>query len=549
MTRQPMPSLRTGDALRLRAQSVVLLLLLVASGALAWESYLEHRSLTEHTREVARQTASEAAGSLIRLVHAAQIATLIHVIAPITGRAEDDTPAARARFAELATHPATAQWCSMYDLPCERGPGRYVFHVDLRTHAWSASTPIDPALARWIRDSVAYEATHDYQVGWQLAALDTRIAGLPHVVVYRVSFDDHAIPVAASGLEVDIAPAAQQAFAHVFALTPLLTIPSTHGIPNDSLFVADVIGSGGRVLFHGGASAPIGDAVTVPGEPTWDFGPYVVRLGLTPRLRTAQETAAGRGHSVVTTYVLFLVCAGLVGLAVLQARREAALARMRETFIGNVSHELRMPLAQIRLHAEALQFGFIRGESARENALGVITGESVRLKHLVDNVLTYSRDGSGQLVLTLVPVDVAAVLDDTVRRLEPLAMRAGIELRLQVEGAPLTTADRPALEQVVANLVDNAIRYATGTDHVMLRAERRGNMVRITVEDTGPGIPPRDRARVWERFVRLDNATDVPGTGIGLAIVTSLVRAMHGRVSVSDATPHGAAFVVELPAA
>lgn len=541
--------LRSGDVRSLRAQSIVLSLLLAASGALAWEAVAEHRSLVANTSRTAQQTASAAAGSLVRLAYASQLGTLLRAFTPITDRAEDDTPAARARFAKIATHPATAEWCSMYDVPCQRGPALYVFHIDLRTRAWSATAPVAPAVQRWIRDSVTYEATHEYQTGWQLAALDAEIAGVPHVVSYRVAFDGAGTPVAANGLEVDIVPAARQAFARVFASSPLLTIPAAEGVPNDSLFMVRVVGSGATELFRSGGRAAPASAATVPGQPTWEFGRYDVHLALTPRLRAALDAGAEPRQMVVSTSVLFLFCVVLVGIAILQGRREAALARLRETFIGNVSHELRTPLAQIRLHAEALQYGYIRGDSARDNALGVITSESVRLKHLVDNVLTYSRDGSGQLALTLVPVDVAAVLDDVVRRLEPIAARAGMALDVRVDCAPLAVADRTALEQIVANLVDNAVRYAAGTESVVLRAERRGNVVRVAVEDTGPGIPPQDRARVFDRFVRLDNAASVAGTGIGLSIVATLVHAMHGRVQIADVVPHGTEFQIELPAA
>lgn len=541
--------LGAGDVWRLRAQHVALLLLLAASAALAWDSYEEHRTFAVHTQVTARQTATEAAGSLIRLTNAAEVMTLQHALAPITGNVEDDTPAARARFASIATHPVTPEWCSMYDAPCAHGPARYVFHVDLRTHVWSASDSVDAAVRRWIQDSVTYEATHEYRPGWQLAALDTRIAGRTHVVAYRVAFDAAGRPATANGLEVDVPVAARQAFARAFELTPLLTTPVLQGAPNARLYTVDVTADGGQSYFRGGESRHTADDATVAGTPTWDFGTYTVRLGLTPRFRAALDAAAGQPRSMAVTYVLFALCAVLIAFAIAQARREYELARLRESFMANVSHELRTPLAQIRIYAEALLYGYVRSEAAHDNAVSVIAGETVRLVHLVDNVLRYARSGQAMHDLTLAAVDVAPVLEGVARRLEPTATRAGIALAIQIDGVPVAMADRSALDQIVGNLVDNAVRYAAGTERVILRAEASGGIVRILVEDHGPGIPARDRERIWDRFVRLDEAADVPGTGIGLAIVRALTTAMGGTARVTDTDPRGATFVIELPAA
>jgi two-component system phosphate regulon sensor histidine kinase PhoR len=217
--------------------------------------------------------------------------------------------------------------------------------------------------------------------------------------------------------------------------------------------------------------------------------------------------------------------------------------------MANVSHELRTPLAQIRIYAEALLYGYVRSEAAHDNAVSVIAGETVRLVHLVDNVLRYARSGRAVHDLTIAPVEVAPVLEGVARRLEPTATRAGIALAVQVDGSPVAMADRGALDQIVGNLVDNAMRYAVGTERVLLRADRADGVVRVIVQDHGPGIAARDRERIWDRFVRLDEAADIPGTGIGLAIVRALTIAMDGTATVTDSAPRGATFVIELPAA
>jgi signal transduction histidine kinase len=542
--RRPAPR----DAWRAHAQSGVLFLLLVVSGALAWDAYEQHRSFDEHVRGSVQETAREAAGSLARLAQSYELSLVYRSIAPITGHLTDDTPDARARFFRMATHSATPSACAdqMPSLPCEEGPARYVFHIDLRTGGWSATSDVAPVVRRWIRDSVTYEATHEYKPSWELAALDTSIAGEPHVVAYRVAFDAQGRAATANGMEIDTRRAAAQAFRRVFLLSPLLTSPITGGSPNDSLYVVEVRAADGALLFHGGTGPGGTEFVRVPAPRTWDFGAYAVRLALTPRFAGSLGNVVGHARTVATTYVLFGLSALLILFAIAQTRREQQLAQLREAFVGNVSHELRTPLAQIRIYAEALQFDYVRGAEARANALGVISGEAVRLTHLIENVLSYTKSSRAPLAISVRPVELAPVLDEVVRRFEPLALRAGVTVRFARDGATVVLGERGAIDQIVSNLLDNATRYAARGESVCVRVACAGDRVRILVEDRGAGIPPRDRERIWQRFVRLDAARDVPGAGIGLTVVAELTAAMGGRAWVEDAEPHGARFVVEL---
>lgn len=536
------------DAWRSHVQSGALLLLLVVSAALAWDAYAQHRSFDEHVRGSVRETAREAAGSLARIAQSYELSLLYRSIAPITGHLTDDTPDARQRFLRLATRTATPAECArqMSGMPCEGGPARYVFHIDLRTGALSATSSVAPLVERWIRDSVTYEALHDYKPSWELAALDTGIGGAPHVVAYRVSFDGSGRAATANGMEIDTRRAAAQAFRRVFKVSPLLTSPVASGSPNDSLYVVEVRAADGTVLFRGGEGRAATDFVRVPAPRSWDFGDYAIRLALTPRFAASLGDVVGHTRTVATTYVLLALNALLILFAFAQTRREQQLAQLRESFVGNVSHELRTPLAQIRIYAEALQFDYVRGTDARANALGVISGEAVRLTHLIENVLSYTKSRRAALAISVRPLDVVPVLEDVVRRFGPLALRAGVAVHLAVDGSPVALGERGAIDQIVTNLVDNATRYAARGQSVCVRAARADDRVRISVEDRGAGIPPRDRDRIWQRFVRLDTARDVPGAGIGLTVVAELTEGMGGRVWVEDAEPHGARFVVEL---
>lgn len=216
-------------------------------------------------------------------------------------------------------------------------------------------------------------------------------------------------------------------------------------------------------------------------------------------------------------------------------------ARRQEEFVGDASHELRSPLASLRQAAEVAQAhpgALDEGELA-----ATVLEESVRMQVLVDQLLVLTRAGEGRGPLTRVDVDV----DDLVLTEARRAARTGIVADTSGVGPGRVPGDPVALGQVVRNLVDNALRHARSRIAVGVAEDDAG--VTLTVEDDGPGIPAADRARVFERFVRLDDARarDAGGSGLGLAIVRELVHAHGGTVAAEDAALGGARFVVRLP--
>ena len=220
-----------------------------------------------------------------------------------------------------------------------------------------------------------------------------------------------------------------------------------------------------------------------------------------------------------------------------------ASARAQRRFVGDASHELKTPLATIRQHAEValLHPGSIDGQALA----GTVLGEEARLTALVQGLLVLARADEGQLGVARRPVD----LDDLVVA-EASRLRASSPLRVDATGVgpARVVGDEPLLGQVVRNLVANAARHATSTVALAL-VERDGRAV-LTVDDDGAGVPVADRGRVFERFVRLDEARDrdAGGSGLGLAIVAEIVRVHGGAVHVDDSPLGGARFVVDLPA-
>ena len=219
--------------------------------------------------------------------------------------------------------------------------------------------------------------------------------------------------------------------------------------------------------------------------------------------------------------------------------RLEASSRQQRQFVSDASHELRSPIASMRQSAEVLR----RHPSADLDLPAIVLAETDRLEALVAAMLVLARSDEHGLVLRHEDVDVDDLLLAEASRLRA----AGIAVDGSVIAPARIEADRRLLGQVVRNLADNAARHAN--DLVAFSVNERENTVLVVVEDDGDGIVAGDRERVFERFVRLDEARarDAGGSGLGLAIVAEVVRAHGGRVVVDDSPLGGARFTVELP--
>jgi signal transduction histidine kinase len=244
---------------------------------------------------------------------------------------------------------------------------------------------------------------------------------------------------------------------------------------------------------------------------------------------------------------LLALTAGLAAVGVRQLRREQELARLRADFTSSVSHELRTPLTQILLFAETLELGRAAGEDERREALDIIVQEARRLAHLVENVLHFSRAERQMVRVKKEMVALAPLLREITERFAPLAGHAALRIRTELEERLAAPVDQECFHQVIINLLDNAVKHGGRGGVVTVRSALREGYARVEVDDTGPGIPPADRERVWEPFVRLRGADGATGSGIGLAVVRQLVSAHGGRAVVEEAPGGGARFVIELP--
>jgi two-component system phosphate regulon sensor histidine kinase PhoR len=224
------------------------------------------------------------------------------------------------------------------------------------------------------------------------------------------------------------------------------------------------------------------------------------------------------------------------------------LERTREEFVANVSHELRTPLSLIKGYAETL-LGSARGNpEVTERFLKIIERNANRLDLLIQDLLTISALEAGRTKLNLQPVELRPVVEKVLGDLKPPADNKSITLVNQLPELT-ATADVGRLEQVFANLVDNAIKYGRTQGTVMVGGQRTdGGKIEIFVQDDGPGIPPEALDRVFERFYRVDKARsrEQGGTGLGLSIVKHIVQSHGGKVWVKSELGKGSTFFFTL---
>ncbi|WAS97615.1 sensor histidine kinase [Nannocystis punicea] len=255
------------------------------------------------------------------------------------------------------------------------------------------------------------------------------------------------------------------------------------------------------------------------------------------------------GGSLALQLGVLLGLGGVVAAAIVAiaraARRSDELSAQKTAFVSAVSHELRTPLTTLRMHAEMLQEGLVASERLPV-FYDDLAHESVRLSRLVENVLAVAQLEEGRRVLQLRPGDLAAqirdIVDDQARHVE---RRGFPPVELALPDEPVTVRSDPqAVEQILVNLLDNALKYAADARAAGLRVElaARGDHAVLRVQDRGPGIPEADRDRVFDRFYRVARERDAhtPGTGLGLALVRELARG-HGGEAVAVARPGGGA--------
>ena len=226
------------------------------------------------------------------------------------------------------------------------------------------------------------------------------------------------------------------------------------------------------------------------------------------------------------------------------------LENTRQEFVANVSHELRTPLSMIKGYVETLINGAKDDPNVATRFLRTIEKHADRLTYLIEDLLTISRLESGQIVLNIQKVELRSVAEDVIDDLQSRAEDKKVILENQVPDDVVVRADADRVQQVIFNLVDNAIKYGRQEGRVWINARLAGGQfAEVSVRDNGPGIPPDSIDRVFERFYRAEKARsrEQGGTGLGLSIVKHIVQSHGGEVWVESEPGRGTSFFFTLP--
>jgi two-component system, OmpR family, phosphate regulon sensor histidine kinase PhoR len=237
-------------------------------------------------------------------------------------------------------------------------------------------------------------------------------------------------------------------------------------------------------------------------------------------------------------------------LLVQDLTRVHKLETVRRDFVSNVSHELRTPLASLKALTETLRDGAMEDPKAASHFLASIETEVDAMTQMVTELLELARIESGQVPLDLKAVPAATLLLSAADRMRAQAERAGLTLRIEAVGElPDVLADLPRLEQVLVNLIHNAIKFTRPGGDVILAAQTEEGLVRFSVCDNGAGIPASELERIFERFYKASRARSGSGTGLGLSISRHLVEAHGGKIRAESKEGQGSTFYFTIPIA
>lgn len=326
----------------------------------------------------------------------------------------------------------------------------------------------------------------------------------------------------------------------------LPTLYSERPSPGDTVAPqsrVNVVDEDGRIIF--GPPLRSGQFTVGVRFPTTLYG-WRLQVAPTASEELASSVQNRRSLELVMVGLSCLVVVAGVATILVAAERERRMSAIKSDFVANVSHELKTPLALVRMFGEMLQSGRVATPEKQKEYLAIIVRESERLSALIENVLDFAKVERGRKAYELAEGDVARAVAEAIHVYRYRAEREGVEIELDVApDLPVARLDDRAVGLAVINLVDNALKYGGGTKTVTVRVTRRGRDVVVSVIDQGPGVPPEERHKVFDRFVRGEatrRESRVRGSGIGLALVKHVAESHGGKAWVEPAPGGGACF-------
>lgn len=373
------------------------------------------------------------------------------------------------------------------------------------------------------------------------------IAGKERALVYGVEPESGPLARVAFGFQTDLSPVKEVA-AKIDHSTPLLP-PALTGVEGTrGLLSFVVMTSAGREIYSSLPQYPseIEEKDTVGAS----FGGLMGAVRINPKAADALVIGGLPKSRLPTILGLLALTSVMLLVAIFQLRREQELALLRTDFVSSVSHQLRTPLAQIRMFGETLLLGRVRSEEEEQRSLEIIVKEAQRLTHQVDNVLHFSRAQRGEVALSLQDIPVARLVQEVLDGFCPLAEAQNCRVEASLDETLIATVDPGAFRQILLNLLENAVKYGPADQIIDVRLRKgAAGTVQLLVEDEGEGIPLEDRSEIFSPYSRLERHRDsgVAGSGIGLAVVKELARRQGASVRVEDSVSGGARFVVAFP--
>lgn len=530
---------------------------------LAWFGFRASREFQESSRQLVQRRADEAArlmvAALTRDMRAAQSAVLSSSTWDDlgSGSSHELNALVASAFARYPYPEAFFTWEA-------RGPepGVTFYTRADRRPGWAppADEPVRypvrvvtaPDVARGVLASVRRDAAS----GRPYSISEIEIGSAPYQLVTLIRYGDplRQRVVWARGFMVSLPWAREHYFAE------LMREVARIGGENPGLALAIVDDRGQPVAGDPGRAG--GAFVSRRQFPLAFFDPVLAASShpsIAPRSWTVLASAAGDASFDVARYgadltlglaaLAAIVLAVGLGVTARAMRMSVDLAEMRAEFMSSVTHELKTPIASIQAMGETLSRGRLRDPRAQQDYAAAVTQEAKRLGRLVNNVLAYARITDVADVYSFEPLDIDEVIDASLARFARQLQQDGFALTVDVPAdVPSVLADRAAMELLVDNLIDNAVRHSGSTKAIRVAVGAGDGRVWVEIADRGLGIAPEDVARVTQKFVRGRNAA-AGGSGLGLAIVARIVKDHQGTFTIESALGQGTTARVVLPAA